>query len=455
MMVPSDVLRGALVGVVLLLVTLPLTTRGSDRRVARIIAWGLALKLMAAPAQLIVAATFYNNIADANRYHRQGLLASSHLAQGRLPPGTGNVIGSTFIELLTGAMYLVITPTKLGGFFVYSWLGFCGLFFFYRAFQLTFPETNHARYAMLIFFLPSLLFWPSAIGKDAWMTMALGIAAYGAARLVTHRRGGFLLLGLGLAAAVMVRPHVAALLFMAASVAYALPAIGRRTAGQRAAKIAGITALVVAGIFVMASVQKFFHVERLDLETIDQVLSKTEQLSATGRQRGDEKVETGYGSSFDASGSRSPMNFPRTVVTVLFRPLPWEAHNLPALASSLEGCLLILIVIGSRRRLRMIPKLARRNPYVAFCVLYTLVFIYFFSSIGNLGILARQRVQLLPFFLALLALPIPEPRPRPERGMPKHSRASGKVSPTLAPSAATSADGTDGVTLEAVPQRRA
>ena len=32
------------------------------------------------------------------------------------------------------------------------------------------------RYALLVLFLPSLLFWPSSIGKEAWMTLALGLA---------------------------------------------------------------------------------------------------------------------------------------------------------------------------------------------------------------------------------------------------------------------------------------
>jgi hypothetical protein len=47
----------------------------------------------------------------------------------------------------------------------------------------------------------------------------------------------------------------------------------------------------------------------------------------------------------------------------------------------------------------------RRRPYVAFVVVFSLLFIYAFSSIANFGILARERTQLLPFFLVLLAIP--------------------------------------------------
>ena len=42
-----------------------------------------------------------------------------------------------------------------------------------------------------------------------------------------------------------------------------------------------------------------------------------------------------------------------------------------------------------------------------FALIYTLVFVYAFSTIGNFGILVRQRVQVYPLFLVLLALPKP------------------------------------------------
>ena len=31
------------------------------------------------------------------------------------------------------------------------------------------PTGDHRRYALLVFFMPSLLFWPSSIGKESWM----------------------------------------------------------------------------------------------------------------------------------------------------------------------------------------------------------------------------------------------------------------------------------------------
>ena len=92
-------------------------------------------------------------------------------------------------------------------------------------------------------------------------------------------------------------------------------------------------------------------------------------------------------------------------VTVFFRPFPFEVSTAQGLMSAAEGALLVLLAILSWRRIRSIPRLFRTRPYVAFCVGYVLVFVYAFSSFSNFGILARQRVQALPFLLVFLALP--------------------------------------------------
>ena len=47
-------------------------------------------------------------------------------------------------------------------------------------------------------------------------------------------------------------------------------------------------------------------------------------------------------------------------------------------------------------------RMLREKPYLMMCFFYTGGFIIAFSAILNLGILARQRVQMLPMFLALL-----------------------------------------------------
>jgi hypothetical protein len=90
----------------------------------------------------------------------------------------------------------------------------------------------------------------------------------------------------------------------------------------------------------------------------------------------------------------------------VFRPWPYEATNLQSLFASLEGLFLLGLILMSLRRFAALPRAMIRRPYVTYALVYCLVFLYAFSSIGNFGILSRQRVQLYPFLAVLLCVPV-------------------------------------------------
>ena len=107
---------------------------------------------------------------------------------------------------------------------------------------------------------------------------------------------------------------------------------------------------------------------------------------------------------------------------VLIRPFPWEAHNAQALVTSVEGLSCSSHWPGAAAAsLRRLPRRLKAS-YVLFCVLYSVAFVYAFSTFGNFGILARERVQVLPFVLALRLPPAPawtgRPGPTPDRPHP-------------------------------------
>ncbi|HXF72487.1 MAG TPA: hypothetical protein VNO79_07765, partial [Actinomycetota bacterium] len=99
--------------------------------------------------------------------------------------------------------------------------------------------------------------------------------------------------------------------------------------------------------------------------------------------------------------------------TVLFRPLLFDAHNLQALVAAVEGTFLLLLCLFRYRWGLAALRSMRRQPYAAFAAAYSLGFILAFSSVANFGLLARERVQLLPLFLALVCVPPPGERARP------------------------------------------
>lgn len=395
-----DTWGGVLVATAVLLGSLPvvlrLARRETDARVARLLPWALGLKLGASLVRLAITFGVYDGVADAGTYHSFGKMLAPLYRRGDFSTDIGPLVGTGFMKVLTGLVYAVIGATRLGGFVVFSWMGFWGLYLFYRAFCMACPEGDRWRYACLVFLLPSLLFWPSSIGKEAWMTLSLGMASYGAARILTRARWGFTTLALGVAATVAVRPHVGVILMVSLLPAYLFrrPPAGGSILGP-VAKIGGILLLGLILAVVVGEASELFGVkDRFDADAVSQVLQRaTTQTSVAG---------SAFGSG---TTDLSPSAFPGALVSVLFRPFPWEAGNPLAFIASLEGTFLLALMVVCRGRVVGAIRSILHTPYVVLCLVYSVLFVYGFSSFANYGVLTRQRVQVFPFLLVLLALP--------------------------------------------------
>lgn len=400
-----DVWGGMVILPILVGVTMVLVTRSARRegdvRMVNILAAAVVVKVVV--GTLLRYALIYGvyGSGDAQGYDGAGRIIAASLRSGHFPAELGGGgEGTQALNLVTGIVYTVIGPTRLGGFFVFSWMAFLGLYLFYQAYRLAFPEGNHHRYAKLLFFLPTLVFWPSSLGKEAWLMFAIGLSVYGVARIFARRHGGFLLLVLGLLATVVVRPHMAVLVFLGLALGYLLrpTSRGAHASPSRAVaggKALGIVALAVVGFLVVGSFQDYFNLEQLDRSAVNELLESTSARIGGG------------GSSYDpVNVVDNPLNLPLAVLTVLFRPFPFEAHNAQALASSLEGAVLLVFFVLAGPHVLAALRRSWRRPFVVLCVTYSLLFIVAFSAIGNFGIIARQRSLVYPFIIVLLALPV-------------------------------------------------
>ena len=178
---------------------------------------GLAFlaKMLGTLARYYVAYVVYNGATDAERYNLAAALKYQSWRHGEFTFDLGAARGTQYMELITTAVYTVIGPTTLAAFFVYASFAFWGAYLLYRAVRLALPEGDHRRYALLIFFLPSMLYWPSSIGKESWLMLFVGVTALGAAKFFAQQRGGLALLAAGAFGTAIIRPHIAVLLFAA------------------------------------------------------------------------------------------------------------------------------------------------------------------------------------------------------------------------------------------------
>lgn len=392
-----DVWGGVALAPLLLVVTLPSLRRQAlregDASVFRLLLLALVVKLAGAFLRYYASVFFYGGLRDANVYSRYGAQIAESFRHGVFTTGLKSLSGTDFIRFFTGAVFTVTGPSKLAGCVVFSWLGFLGLFYFYRAFRIAAPEGSRRVYAYLLFFLPSLVFWPSSIGKDAWMMFTVGIATYGIARsLKRWTFASIVTVTVGLWLAALVRPHVAAFFALAF-----LVAVVTRKSGSELRELAPLVkggAIVVVMVLALALAVRTSGSLNIGVDGgLGAALTKVEDRTSKG------------GSDFSPTIADSPVRFPMAAVTVLFRPFIFEAHNTQARIAALESTVLIVLFLLRFRWAIAALKSWRRQPYVVFCLTYVVLFIIAFSSFGNFGLLARERVQLYPLLLVLISIP--------------------------------------------------
>lgn len=357
--------------------------------------WLPALLTLAYAAKVVgalirhYAVTVVYQSGDALGYHRIGLELAEQWRAFLVPTAPGGSAGTRFVQLVTGLFYVPAEPSLFVGGLVFATLGFLGMVALYAAFRRAVPNQMLRRYGLLLFFLPSMLYWPATIGKEALMLLFIGVASYAATGLFEGLRVRSLFIaGLAVLGMAAVRPHVAVMFVAAFVVALVLSRrVGSNLKPVSRALVAVVTLLALWWLTSLA-------MERLGIEetqgSLDEFLVEQERHTNQG------------GSAVVGAPVRNPLDVPEATLRVLFRPLPHEAHNPQAVLSALEGAALLSLVVW---RLPAMIRSSRRllnSPYLLFSLIFVLEFVVAYSSILNLGILARQRTQALPFLLAVV-----------------------------------------------------
>jgi hypothetical protein len=403
------------VGVIVVVVVIYAASRPIIRSVAakekspwlvRILTISLILHLLASPAQVFVVDHFYHGIADWIRYDSQGSILAPNFRSLNFTLAGSNVraiVNDGSVSIFTGIVMAIVGVNQLATFLVFAWLSFLGSILFYRAFTITFPgaASGHRRYAYLVFFLPSMLFWTADVSKEAIMTVSLGLIAFGCAKVLVRAPGGFRLATLGVLAGVLIRPNELLVILGGFAVALMIRRQGARDTSSTLKRVGG---LVFMGILFGASMYMTLHYLKFGNSTSGGI-----NLQATNSNN------NGKGIGFGSSGfvySSSPLKWPIDAYEVLFNPLPFNARGSGEYVAAIENLVILGVIITSYRQLRILPRASFARPYVMMCLVYSVGFIYAFAALGNLGLIYRERVMLLPFLLVLFAIPR-TPRGRP------------------------------------------
>jgi len=299
-----------------------------------------------------------------------------------LNPEIGFAFGTVAVRALTSIFTQWVGLSILGVFLVFNIFGFVGLVALDGTLRSVTKNQNKwvRQVAALIVFMPSMSFWSAAIGKDAISFMAAGLAVW--ASQAMGRR--FVVIAIAETLMLAVRP-----LFSPMRVRGG--AFGALMVFQRGVGI--VPRLLIGAIAITsASMAIPLALEESNLGSSASAADVYEYIE--GRQS--YNMEGGGGVNI------SSMPLPLQIFTYLFRPLPIEAHSIPAFASAIDNvALLIITFLAIRGRFKgWAHDEVRGKPFLWIYSISVLVMLSLTTA--NLGISMRQKWMFIPMLMVLV-----------------------------------------------------
>lgn len=373
-----------------------------------------ALVTVPLSATLVVTAVRYQIAVGGSAYEALTSDTFRYLLYGRARWVNGEAIaeglttrdGTTGTITLSQIGFLVLGDQWFAVFLAGSLFGLLGCWLVAATIRVVIPGAS-VGFAFIACLFPSVLYWSSSFGKEAFSMLAVGLAAHALARRSTGSAGRTPLTGLvGLLAAVTiawtVRPEVAVLIIGAAVAAW-LAVRPAPDGGMRRSVVA--LGLVGAPLgIIVASAAGFSDPFGL----LDDLTSRHERTSI-----GDAQI----GAARPAGVTGLLLGIP----TAVFRPLPWEA-GLAGLGSSLDTVIILYalyVLWHARGRLGALDTASSR--LLIFALGVALVLFGPLAGYGNLGLLARMRSMLIPALIIVIAICVHARKNAPFMGVQQDS----------------------------------
>jgi hypothetical protein len=394
--IPSAEWSGLVVYLVVVLVLMVVLYQGVLKRIdptfpSSLFVLACLTKLLSSVARYWMVFDLYDGTADSPLYYKHGeILAQYFKAFDFSVIGTYAVRGegTTGLAYVTGFLFTIMPVSMSGAFFFFSALALTGATLCYCAARVAWPEANLRYYTLCVFFLPSMLFWTSSLGKDAWILCWSGVAVFGWATFIRQRRfAGIVWITIALLMIQLVRPHIAAFIALSIGAAYLL--YSTRGKQSLVTWIVGAVAVAGVGYFMVQGGAEFLKLEDLSVDSLEARVEEQQQRTTKG------------GSSYEPISLFTPTGVIEGLITTAIRPFPWESDSGAMLLTSLETLGWLLFCWIQRRALWHRLRTIRSDPVAAFALFYSVAMLLALTSIGNFGIIARQRVMALPFLWML------------------------------------------------------
>lgn len=275
----------------------------------------------------------------------------------------------------------------------FAFVGFIGIIFWWKSFGLLLGERS-PKVLLAIGLFPSLLFWPSTIGKEPIILMSFGLYAYGIACVLKsegEKIYGYAALTLGIFLAGWIRLWLAPILLTPILMAAFLKS--RKNSLVTTEKTAIVTATVVF-IFMIGG----FVLDKFSIFSVDDIGGRADEIAQSWAYGGSAREISINFSSWTDWISFMPM----AVFSFLFRPLPGEIPNAFGLISGIENVFILamcLFILLKYKNVYEKEVFAGSSILTALIILYSIL--YSVVSYQNVGTSVRWRSPIVPAIIFL------------------------------------------------------
>lgn len=290
--------------------------------------------------------------------------------------------GTPYIRFLVYPFSTIFGLSYWTGTLLFSLFGFGGFVFIYLTI-IRFVNVNPTMFGVKLFpwilFLPNMHFWSAGIGKDSVMFFALTLFIFS----MTDPARKFPGLMLSFYLTYYIRPHIALLMLVGMAFSLLVSTKG--------------VSFFWRIIFLAGSVYTFVLIAPAVFEFIGLEEESINEIGDLSTRRSTNLVWHTVGSAIDISGYSVALK----IFTFLFRPMFVDAGNVFGIIVSIENLFYLALSI-SILRLRNLVEILRMPMHLkAGLFVMTSTAFFMSSSLGNLGIIIRQKNMVMFMFLLI------------------------------------------------------
>ena len=389
------------------------------RLIRNLLLVGVFMRILGVLARYSMIYNLYDGSADAVVYFQAGRYFADHfrVLDFSVVGTREREWGTQVIRYASGVVLTLIGPSVRGAFLVFSSAAFAGLICMAVAFGRACKNPGAMRQAALLLFVwPTLWFWPSSIGKEAVLILAVGLVMLG--YVGRDDRVRWIPTIAGLAIALAVRPHLAGVL--AVATCWAEWTSRSWTPGRL------VQSAVMSAVAVWLLITAFGMLNLRDIEAAEELLRVTAE-------------HTNQGGSAISSGGGYATAIPLAFINILFRPFITDVTSVTTLVSSIEMMTLWTLVFRNRRRVRSSLRAWQQNRLLRFAIPFTFLYVLMIGlTFQNVGIIARQRALVMPMLLLMFVAAPGQGAQSIVRPRPRRRVWGSEARPSLAPAGAAS-----------------